>query len=142
YQPQRRDLDALGPSGEVGVEKKRRHRGLVTLRMKVMLGGRKDVEAGLVGEDGELAQLVQHLLIALVIPPDRPQTLSLIEGRRHRWEHEKHEFHQVPPPITVGWLCEGRDSRCSGSDGPAPFRRRNRSAGEPGRRISAPRSRR
>ena len=38
-----------------------------------MLGGREDVEAGLVGENGEPAQLVQHLLIAFVVPPDRPQ---------------------------------------------------------------------
>jgi hypothetical protein len=29
--------------------------------MKVMLGGREDVEAAFVGEDGELAQLVQRL---------------------------------------------------------------------------------
>src|SRR5271165_7386181 len=72
--------------------------------MKVMLGGR---------EDGELAQLVQHLLIAFVVPADRPQTLSVVEARRHRREHEKHEFHQVLPPIIVGYGRE--DSRCSGS---------------------------
>jgi hypothetical protein len=81
--------------------------------MKVMLGGREDVEAGFVGEDRELAQLVQHLLIALVVPADRPQTLSLLKVRRHRREHEKHEFHQVLPPIIVGYGRE--DSRCSGS---------------------------
>jgi hypothetical protein len=38
--------------------------------MEVMLGRREDVEADLVGEDDELAQLVEHLLIALVVPSD------------------------------------------------------------------------
>jgi hypothetical protein len=34
-------------------------------------------------------------MIAFVVPADRPQTLSLIEVRRHRREHEKHELHQI-----------------------------------------------
>ena len=38
----------------------------------MMLGRRKNVEAGVVGKDHELAQFVQHLLVALVVPPDRP----------------------------------------------------------------------
>src|SRR5207244_6226292 len=76
-------------------------RGLVALGMEMMLGRREDVEAGLVGEHGELAQLVEHLLIALVVPPDRPQALTVLQRRRHRGQHEKHEFHRSPPPALL-----------------------------------------
>jgi hypothetical protein len=70
--------------------------------MEVMLGRREHVEAGFVGEDGKLAQLVQHLLVALVVPPDRPQAFALLKRRGNRREHEEHEFHQSPPPIIFG----------------------------------------
>jgi hypothetical protein len=55
YQPQRGELDPLGPGGQVRVEEERSHRRLVTLGVEVVLGGREDVEPGLVGKEGELA---------------------------------------------------------------------------------------
>jgi len=64
-----------------------------------MLGRCEHVEAGFVGKDGKFAQLVQHLLIAFVVPPDRSQTFALLKRRGNRREHEEHEFHQSPPPI-------------------------------------------
>src|SRR4029077_5743917 len=91
----------LGSGGKVGVEQQGRHRGLVTLGMEMMLGRRKHVEAGVVGKDCELAQLVQHLLVALVVAPDRPQPLAVFEARRHRGQYKKHEFHRSPPPALL-----------------------------------------
>jgi hypothetical protein len=70
--------------------------------MVLMLGCREDVEAGFIGERRELSELVEHLLIAFVVSPDRPQTFALLERRGDRWEHEEHEFHQPPPPIILG----------------------------------------
>jgi hypothetical protein len=67
--------------------------------MEVMLGRREHIETGVVGENGELAQLVQHLLVAFVVPPDRPQAFALLESRGNRREHEKHELHRSPPII-------------------------------------------
>ena len=93
HQPERRELDPLGARGQVGVEQQRRHRGLVALGMEVMLGGGDDVEAGVVGEHRELAQLVQHLLVALVVAPDRAQALPVLERAGHGRQYEQHELH-------------------------------------------------
>jgi hypothetical protein len=38
----------------------------------MMLGRRKNVETNVVGKDYEPAQFVEHLLVTLVVPPDRP----------------------------------------------------------------------
>src|SRR5207237_8279578 len=95
-QPKRRELDAFGPGGEVRVEEQRGDRCLVSFRMEVVLGRREDIEAGVVSEDRELPQLVQHLLVALVVPTDRAESLSILEGAWHRGENEEHEFHGTP----------------------------------------------
>jgi hypothetical protein len=70
HQAERRELDPLGARGQVRVEQQRRHGGLVALGVEVVLGGGEDVEPRVVGEDGQLAQLVEHLLVALVVAPD------------------------------------------------------------------------
>src|SRR5689334_12158707 len=72
--------------------------------MEVMLGRRKDVETGVVGKDGELAQLVEHLLVALVVPADRPQPSAVVEGRGHGGQHEQHELHRLFPPVQAAAL--------------------------------------
>src|SRR5438876_1603874 len=75
--------------------------------MEMMPGRREDVEAGLVGENGKLAQVVEHLLIALVVAPNWPQALAVLEGRGHRGQHEKHELHRSPPPALLELtLCD------------------------------------
>ena len=61
--------------------------------MEMMLGRGEDIEAGIVGEHRELAQFVEHLLVALGVAADRPQLLALLEGGRDRRQHEKHELH-------------------------------------------------
>jgi hypothetical protein len=101
-QPERREFDPLGARREIGIEEQRRDRGLVALRMEMVLGRGKDIEAGIVGEYRQLAQFVEHPLIALGIAPDRPQSLAFLQGRRHRRQHEQHELHRIALP------CYGR----------------------------------
>jgi hypothetical protein len=48
--------------------------------VEVVLGGGKDVKAGIVGKHGQLAQLVQHLLVSLVVPSDGPEPLPILQG--------------------------------------------------------------
>src|SRR5205823_2174804 len=80
--------------------------------MEMMLGRREDVEAGLVGENGKLAQVVEHLLIALVVAPNWPQALAVLEGRGHRGQREKHELHRSPPPALLELtLCDSSSLR-------------------------------
>ena len=45
----------------------------------MMLRRGHHIEAGVVGKHGKLAQLVQHLLIALIVAPDRAQPLAVVE---------------------------------------------------------------
>ena len=59
----------------------------------MMLGGGHHVEAGVVGEHGELADLVEHLLVALVVAPDRTQALPVLERAGNGGQDEKHELH-------------------------------------------------
>ena len=93
HQPERRELDALGARGEVGIEQQGRHRRLVALGMEMMLGGGHHVEAGIVGEHRELADLVEHLLVALVVTSDRTQALPVLERAGNGGQDEKHELH-------------------------------------------------
>ena len=60
----------------------------------MMLGGRHHVEADIVGELRELAQLVEHLLVALVVAPDRAKPLAVFERPGNRRQNEKHELHR------------------------------------------------
>jgi hypothetical protein len=73
--------------------------------MEVVFGCRKDVEADLVGKDHELAQLLQHLLVTLVVPPNRPQPPAVFERARHRRQHQKHKFHRSFPPVQTANLA-------------------------------------
>jgi hypothetical protein len=104
HQPERRELDPLGARGEVGIEQQRRHRRLVALGMEMMLGGGHHVEAGIVGEHGELAELVEHLLVALVVAPDRTKLLAVFERAGNGGQDEKHELHGVPPLGPLAFL--------------------------------------
>ena len=94
-QAQRGELDALGPGGQVRVEQERGHRRLVALGVEVVLRGREDVEPGIVGKHGELAQLVEHLLVPLVVPPDGPEPLAIVQGAGNGGQHEEHELHRI-----------------------------------------------
>src|SRR5215467_10298454 len=58
HQTQWRKFDPLSAGRKIGVEHQRRHRGLVALRVEMVLSGREDVEANLIGKDYELAQLL------------------------------------------------------------------------------------
>jgi len=60
----------------------------------MMLGRGKAVEADLVGEDHEFAQLFQHLLVAFVVASDRPQPPTLLERSRDGRQHQQHELHR------------------------------------------------
>jgi hypothetical protein len=57
--------------------------------MEVVLGRGEYVEADLVGKHDELARLVEHLLVALVVPPDRPQPPAVLERAGYRRQHEE-----------------------------------------------------
>ena len=113
HQAERREFYALGARGEVGVEQERRHRRLVALGMEMMLGGRHHVEAGIVGEFRELAQLVEHLLVALVVAPDRAKPLAVFERPGNRRQDEKHELHRflLLIPSRLSWRSFERRSR-------------------------------
>jgi hypothetical protein len=64
-----------------------------------MLGGGEHVEPGVVGQDGQLAHLVEHLLVTLVIAPDRAELLSLLERTGDCGQDEEHELHRPPPRL-------------------------------------------
>jgi hypothetical protein len=51
------------------------------------------VRARVVGEHGELAQLVQHHLVAVVVPSDRAEALAFLERCRDGGQNKKHELH-------------------------------------------------
>ena len=74
----------------------------------MMLGGRHYVEADIVGELRELAQLVEHLLVALVVAPDRAKPLAVLERPGNRRQNEKHELHRflllIPSCFVVAQL--------------------------------------
>src|SRR6185369_16741066 len=86
-------LDLLRPSREVRVEHQRRDRGLVTLGMEVVLGRRERVEPELLREHRDVAKLLQHLLVAIVSPRNRPQRSPLLVRARDGGKDEQVEFH-------------------------------------------------
>ncbi len=153
HEPERRELDALGARGEVGIEQQRRHRRLVALGMEMMLGGGHHVEAGIVGEHGELADLVEHLLVALVVAPDRTQALPVLERAGDGGQDEKHELHgfllfrsiRSRSVGDVRWQVGRRPGRGRSPGGQTSDRRispgrnvgenRRRAAGQAGRRA-------
>jgi len=53
-QPEWREFDPLGAGREIGIEEQRRDRGLVALRIEMVLGRGKDIEAGIVGKTASL----------------------------------------------------------------------------------------
>jgi len=59
----------------------------------MVLGRGEHVDAGVVGKDGQLPQLVQHLLVSLVVPSDGPEPLAILECAGHGGKHEEHELH-------------------------------------------------
>ena len=118
HQPERRELDALGAGGEVRVEQQRSHRGLVALGVEMVLGGREDVEPGIVGEHGELAQLVQHLLVSLVVSPDGPEPLAILQRAGHGRQHEQHELHGRASFPDCGITSGGSSAGPHGSSAP------------------------
>jgi len=65
--------------------------------MEMMLGGRHHVETGIVAEHPELANLLEHLLVSLVVAPDRTKPLAVFERARDGGQDEKHELHGIPP---------------------------------------------
>jgi hypothetical protein len=65
--------------------------------MEVVFGGREHVEAGVVGEHGELAHLVEHSLVPLGVAADRPEGLALVKGSGDGRQDEEHELHAAPP---------------------------------------------
>ena len=68
-----------------------------------MLGGSHHVEPRLVGKNGHLAQLVDHLLVLVVIPADGPQLLALFKGLGgDARQGKQHEFHTTPPVFSMG----------------------------------------
>jgi hypothetical protein len=73
--------------------------------MEVVLGRGEGVEPDLVGKNHELAQLVEHLLITFVVPPDRPEPFAVLERARHGWQHQKHKFHRSFPPVQTANLA-------------------------------------
>src|SRR6185503_14394569 len=78
----------------VRVEHERRDRALIAFRMEVMLRRRERVEAEVLREDGDVAELLEHLLVALVVAPDRAETPALLVGARDRRQDEQVEFHE------------------------------------------------
>src|SRR5215471_11875061 len=83
--------------------------------MEVVLGRGEDVEADLVGKDDQLAQLLEHLLVAFVVAADRPQPPAILQRAGYRRQHQQHELHRSPPPARClsGWVQ--RISRAVGS---------------------------
>ena len=51
----------------------------------MMLGRGKDVEASVIGEHGELAQLVEHLLITIAVTANRSKLTTFFEGGGNGW---------------------------------------------------------
>src|SRR3712207_5960039 len=63
--------------------------------MEVVLGGREAVEASVVGEQAQGADLIDHRLEALVVAADGPQLLPLLQGPGNRRQDEQLELHAV-----------------------------------------------
>ena len=93
HQRQRRELDLLRARREIGVEQHRRDRSLVALGVEVVLGGREAVEAGVVGDRAQGADLVDHHLEPLVVPSDRAKSLPLLHRGGDGGQHEQLELH-------------------------------------------------
>lgn len=73
-----------------------------------MLGGSHHVEPRLVGKNSQLAQLVDHLLVLVVIPSDGPELLAFRERfSRDGRQGKQHEFHATPPVFSTG--CKGTE---------------------------------
>jgi hypothetical protein len=68
---------------EIGVEHQRRDGTFVAFGVEMMLRGRQDVEAGIVCEYRELPQLIEHHLVAIVVPADGAQALPFLKRSRN-----------------------------------------------------------
>ena len=85
---------------EIRVEHQRRNGTLISFGVEMVLRGRHDIEAGVVREHSELAQLFEHHLIAIVVASNRSQTLPFLKRGGNGGQHKKHELHG-PLPFLV-----------------------------------------
>ena len=62
----------------------------------MVLGRRQGVDSDLVAQNGQVANLVHHRLVAFVVAPDGTQLLALLHRRGDRREYQDVEFHASP----------------------------------------------
>src|SRR5882672_9252708 len=86
--------------------------------MEMMLGGGHHVEAGLVGKYRELAELIEHLLVALVVAPDRTKSLAVFERAGDGGQDEKHELHGFLLSVLVAFFWRRPPSAVGAGRGP------------------------
>ena len=93
----RRELDLLRTRSEVREQKDGIDGELAALGVEVVLGRGEGVDAELVRQDDELAELLEHHLVPLGIPADRTELLPLLERRGNGGHCEQVDLHDIPP---------------------------------------------